>query len=535
MIPGCTGNARLEVPADVAAGLCERLDGLDWRGAAGKLFARPLEEAEAKLAVHGRIREALRTLRGPETGLQSFHNFVPGTAAGSAQAMRSLKHCSVSLRSDVRAGNHGLGWRETDFAVVILAAKSFAPQQLRHLLGALVAVVRGCEDLEYLKRCFQEEPLPVPQAPAEALSLHAVTLHGCDGKWRKAVQLDAASLARVCREIEARVLLESREPWAAFVRSLDAGATRAHLAQELALAAAAGDAVRLELALASGAHISAADEYGRSALFMAAQEGQLVTLAALLARRADALLPANGGCTPLAAAVARGHEAAATLLLEAGASPPPACPGPGVKLGAQSAASVDVIIPATADHAGAGTVVIDGAFGEEFLDCLASLWSRLALAPKDKASPTERGYYSDAEGRVTRALDSAAALAPPPANGRALPQMRFLRYAEPGGALPAHVDLPRIGPAGVRTTCSFLLYLTDCPQGGETLLLQGLPGDAALAASGGVAPGGRETLARVAPRRGRLLLMPHACPHAAAPTVDVPKVLVRGELLPPEA
>ena len=47
---------------------------------------------------------------------------------------------------------------------------------------------------------------------------------------------------------------------------------------------------------------------------------------------------------------------------------------------------------------------------------------------------------------------------------------------------------------------------------------------------GGVAPGPRATLEAVRPREGRLLLMPHACPHAAAPTIDTPKLLVRGEV-----
>merc|ERR1711933_454782 len=51
--------------------------------------------------------------------------------------------------------------------------------------------------------------------------------------------------------------------------------------------------------------------------------------------------------------------------------------------------------------------------------------------------------------------------------------------------------------------------------GGETVILEGLPGDAALVQSGG------------------LLLMPHACPHSAAAVMDIPKVLVRGEVMPP--
>ena len=108
--------------------------------------------------------------------------------------------------------------------------------------------------------------------------------------------------------------------------------------------------------------------------------------------------------------------------------------------------------------------------------------------------------------------------------------MRMLSYETAGGQLPPHVDLIRRTPAGEKTTHSFLLYLTDCDAGGETLLLEAKRGDARLATAGGVVAGERATLARAQPRRGRLLLMPHACPHAAAPVEDVPKRLVRGEV-----
>ena len=39
-----------------------------------------------------------------------------------------------------------------------------------------------------------------------------------------------------------------------------------------------------------------------------------------------------------------------------------------------------------------------------------------------------------------------------------------------------------------------------------------------------------EVLAAVAPARGRLLLFPHACPHAGAAVAVVPKLFLRGEL-----
>ena len=41
---------------------------------------------------------------------------------------------------------------------------------------------------------------------------------------------------------------------------------------------------------------------------------------------------------------------------------------------------------------------------------------------------------------------------------------------------------------------------------GETTFLEALEGDAPLAPSGGVAPGERQTLGAVSPKRGRLLL-----------------------------
>ena len=37
-------------------------------------------------------------------------------------------------------------------------------------------------------------------------------------------------------------------------------------------------------------------------------------------------------------------------------------------------------------------------------------------------------------------------------------------------------------------------------------------------------------LAKVAPRRGRLLVFPHVTPHEGMEVLDVPKILLRGEV-----
>ena len=82
------------------------------------------------------------------------------------------------------------------------------------------------------------------------------------------------------------------------------------------------------------------------------------------------------------------------------------------------------------------------------------------------------------------------------------------------------------------STHTFLLYLSDCHVGGETVLLREVGGVADTALVRGTA----DELERlgvidsVAPRRGRLLLFPHACPHAGA-AVTAPKILIRGECL----
>ncbi|CAK9045311.1 unnamed protein product [Durusdinium trenchii] len=206
---------------------------------------------------------------------------------------------------------------------------------------------------------------------------------------------------------------------------------------------------------------------------------------------------------------------------------------PSTSTAATEASCALTVIPRQCEHPGAGTTVVDDAVAEEILERLDELWRRLPLAPKEKASPTDRCYFDDVSGWLTGALDRAISVAALPDASSAVSRVRFLIYPEPGGCLPAHVDLPRTDKKGLRTTYTFLLYLSDCSSGGETTFLEALESDRELAASGGVMPGERRTLARVSPRRNRLLLMPHACPHLAAPIIHAPKVLVRGEVLPP--
>lgn len=159
--------------------------------------------------------------------------------------------------------------------------------------------------------------------------------------------------------------------------------------------------------------------------------------------------------------------------------------------------------------------------------------------------------------------------------------MRFLYYEEAGSSLAAHVDLSRTDPITKTTsTHTFVLYLSDCTEGGETILLEhircGKQEKSELNAPEELEqqrryieqqqerklrkemqrqkygdqvnkPENAKTkdkpkkkkpkqnpkfgeLARVSPVRGRLLVFPHLCPHEGNVVIHVPKTLIRGEL-----
>ena len=192
------------------------------------------------------------------------------------------------------------------------------------------------------------------------------------------------------------------------------------------------------------------------------------------------------------------------------------------------------LISADAAHPGAGACYIDGAVPDVMLETLQALFQALPLAARVRESQgrNERAYYCDVDGSIGTVLQAAvhaAALDASrragdgqllPCAGESLPQMRFLCYAEAGGGLAPHTDLSRTRRADNRTSrCTFILYLTDCASGGRTVLLERLLGGRAIA--------------EVEPRRGRLLLFPHLCPHRADEVVaeGLPKLLLRGEMI----
>ena len=172
---------------------------------------------------------------------------------------------------------------------------------------------------------------------------------------------------------------------------------------------------------------------------------------------------------------------------------------------------------------------------------------------------------------------------------RVLPWMRFLEYTTPNGSLGPHTDaLIRCKETDIWSTHTLLVFCSDCEVGGETTLL---PEDAKTtrlrnkklqkardaAAEVRLAIGRIDTLCDsqqnsadddgnneaklsklgrlqttlqtieanistmnkeaakpcfpVKPKCGRILFFPHECPHEGRPTVSVPKIFLRAELI----
>jgi hypothetical protein len=173
-----------------------------------------------------------------------------------------------------------------------------------------------------------------------------------------------------------------------------------------------------------------------------------------------------------------------------------------------------IVIPPGAKHAGAGSFVLDGFFSGAFLQQVDDLFSRLPIAHSSKPSCSARAYFCDSSNWVTAAMSAALDRARrsysacnadgesascdvrswPGAEdlwdkatdtdasperqsfcSRPMPHMRFLHYEHVGGYLPPHVDLRRTDDQGNKSTHTFILYLADCREGGETSLLRYLP------------------------------------------------------------
>ena len=320
--------------------------------------------------------------------------------------------------------------------------------------------------------------------------------------------------------------------------------------------AVASSSVQLVIAyLDAGIDVNLQNEYGQTPLYIACWKASTDIVEWLLHFGADPNIFANGGSFCYDVASRSGRVDVLELLSKYDHGPiligekcPPPCRD-------EDNFEVTTLIDKNSDHPGAGACIVDNALSDDqlqFLDLLQQSLPVIDACDEETRGQTEsmgsqtssdknnyrpsRSYYCDVKHEIQNMLEGCVIAARQSLwrdknekfeadliNDASSPtsvfqNIRFLKYERKGGLLPPHVDLCRVDEkSGRRSTHTFILYLTDCEEGGGTALLEHLKTPKVLAVA--------------QPKRGRALFFPHDTPHCGLEVDCVPKVLLRGEVI----
>ena len=111
----------------------------------------------------------LSELAGLYVGTHAFHNFTPRMTFGDASTVRYIMDCRVSAPFVVGGGGDGAAGIE--YVRFTITGQSFLYNQIRHMIGLLVDIVRGAAPPYMLDRAFSVAVVKLPLAPAEGLYL----------------------------------------------------------------------------------------------------------------------------------------------------------------------------------------------------------------------------------------------------------------------------------------------------------------------------------------------------------------------------
>lgn len=285
----------------------------------------------------------------------------------------------------------------------------------------------------------------------------------------------------------------------------------------------------------AGVDINDTNEFHQSPLYIASWSNNFNVVKLLLEWGADPNLTANGNLSVLNVAQAHGYRDIVEILEQYGANYDVAPLRDRIYSSAdselkdrQKEVNVCTLIPTSSTHPGSGSYYMDDCVSEEILQFLLELHSSIPEAEdchikkKKNRTCSLRHNFCDGENAVCDILESVIESSLKK-NAIVFPHMKFLHYDTPGSVLPPHIDLSKVDPLSQRrSTHTFILYLHDSEDGGETALLKELSSDGPYAY--------HEVIVKVKPCRGRLLLFPHACPHEGMEVVSTPKLLLRGEV-----
>jgi ankyrin repeat protein len=284
----------------------------------------------------------------------------------------------------------------------------------------------------------------------------------------------------------------------------------------------------------AGINVNGQNQYGQTGLMIAATLGHLDSVKFLIWCGADPTIPDHILSHPSQAAVHHNHYHINDLLNEAFGDLVQNLTGRGlppvgtIELSHSSTAPlITTLIPCSSPLSdGIGSCYIDNFFSDSFLEYLDTCFNHCHTAFLSKPVPLcccpQRYHLYDSDSIIRREISSALAYLERYSEVQVshchaiLPMMKYLHYTSLEAKLEPHLDLSKYDPISrISSTHTLILYLTTCEEGGETILMDSV-----------INPTIRLP---VKPKRGRMLLFPHHCPHEGGIIRQVPKILLRCE------
>ncbi|RYG55953.1 hypothetical protein EON66_04075, partial [archaeon] len=111
-------------------------------------------------------------------GTLAYHNFTPRMTFGDASTVRFISDCRVSRPFVIGTGDEAL-----EYVKFTIVGQSFLYNQIRHMVGLAVDVVRGAAPPYFMDVAFSYGVVRLPLAPAEGLYLSHCNFISYDKKW----------------------------------------------------------------------------------------------------------------------------------------------------------------------------------------------------------------------------------------------------------------------------------------------------------------------------------------------------------------